>query len=94
LDETTAGLAQGHDVVCVFVNDDVNAAVVDKLADQGTTLFALRSAGCNNVAIDQIVKRKLTLIHVPAYSPHAVAEHALALLLTLNRKTHKVKETT
>lgn len=90
MDDSTAALAHGHDVVCAFVNDAVGPSVIDKLYEQGVCLIALRSAGCNNVAIDAIVARKLSLVHVPAYSPHAVAEHALALLLTLNRKTHKV----
>ena len=88
LNEDTVSLASGFDAVCVFVNDTVNAAVVDKLSDLGVQVIALRCAGFNNVDIPRCFG-KLRVFRVPAYSPHAVAEHAMALLLTINRRTHK-----
>ena len=88
LNEDTVSLASGFDGVCVFVNDTVNANVVDKLADLGVRVLALRCAGFNNVDIPRCAG-KLRVFRVPAYSPHAVAEHAMALLLTINRRTHK-----
>lgn len=88
LNEDTASLAAGYDAVCVFVNDTVNAAVVDKLYGYGVKLLVLRCAGFNNVDI-AACHGKLRVFRVPAYSPHAVAEHAMALLLTINRRTHK-----
>jgi D-lactate dehydrogenase len=84
----TAVLAGGHDVVCVFVNDTVNAAVIEILHKHGVKLIALRCAGYNNVDI-AAARDKLRVVRVPSYSPTAVAEHAMALLLTLNRKTHR-----
>lgn len=91
MDEITATLAEPYDVICAFVNDEVSAAVLDKCKTQNIGLIALRSAGCNNVDLEHLGKLELSLVHVPAYSPQAVAEHAMALLLTLSRKTHKVK---
>ena len=88
LDEDTAELAKGCDVVCVFVNDTVNAKVIDKLYENGIRLIALRSAGYNNVDL-QAAFGKIHVVHVPAYSPYAVAEHAIALLLTSVRRIHK-----
>ena len=88
LNEDTVSLAAGFDAVCVFVNDTVNAAVVEKLYDYGVKIIALRCAGFNNVDI-HACQGKLRIFRVPAYSPHAVAEHAMALLLTINRRTHK-----
>lgn len=88
LDEDTVSLAAGFDAVCVFVNDIVNAAVVDKLYQLGVKVIVLRCAGFNNVDI-KACRGKLRVFRVPAYSPHAVAEHAMALLLTINRRTHK-----
>ena len=84
----TAELAKGCDIVCVFVNDDVNAAVIDKLYSLGVKLIALRSAGYNNVDVKHAFG-KIHVVHVPAYSPYAVAEHAMALLLTSVRRIHK-----
>lgn len=89
LDETTAQLALGYDSVCVFVNDRVNPAVLDMLAAQGVRLIALRCAGYNNVDLPHARSLGITVVRVPAYSPHAVAEHAVALLLALNRHLHK-----
>ena len=84
----TAQLAQGCDAVCVFVNDTVDAAVIDKLYGLGVKLIALRSAGYNNVDV-KYAFAKIHVVHVPAYSPYAVAEHAMALLLTSVRRIHK-----
>lgn len=84
----TVNLAAGSDVVCVFVNDVVNAEVIDKLCQGGVKLLALRCAGYNNVDLDHAFGR-LHVVHVPAYSPYAVAEHTMALLLTSIRRIHK-----
>lgn len=88
LNEDTAMLAQGFDGVCVFVNDTINSAVIDILYSIGVKLIALRCAGFNNVDI-KYAQDKLCIVRVPAYSPYAVAEHAMALLLTSIRRTHK-----
>ena len=88
LNEDTASLADGCDAVCVFVNDTVNVAVIDKLYDMGVKLVALRSAGYNNVDIEHAYG-KIHVVHVPAYSPYSVAEHTMALLLTSVRRIHK-----
>ncbi|WP_028519726.1 2-hydroxyacid dehydrogenase [Ruminococcus flavefaciens] len=88
LNEDTAELAKGCEAVCVFVNDTVNAAVIDRLCELGVKTLALRCAGYNNVDI-QYAKGKITVVSVPAYSPYAVAEHAMALLLTSIRRVHK-----
>lgn len=84
----TAVLARGYPVVCAFVNDQLDADVLAALHSGGTQMLALRSAGFNHV--DRSTARRLGLVvaHVPAYSPHAVAEHTIGLMLTLNRKTH------
>ena len=88
LNENTASLARGCDGVCAFVNDTVSAAVIDALCDMGIRILALRCAGFNNVDMRH-AKGKLTVVRVPAYSPYAVAEHAMALLLTSIRRIHK-----
>ncbi len=88
LNEDTVELARGCDAVCVFVNDTVNAQVIDALADMGVKTVALRCAGFNNVDMKHACGR-LHVVHVPAYSPYAVAEHAMALLLTSIRRIHK-----
>ncbi|RXG25465.1 2-hydroxyacid dehydrogenase [Leeuwenhoekiella marinoflava] len=85
----TASLAQDFEAVCVFVNDDLNKKNLEKLADCGIKLIALRCAGFNNVDLAAAAENNITIVRVPAYSPQAVAEHAVALMLTLNRKTHK-----
>lgn len=84
----TCTLAEGCNVVCVFVNDDVNREVIDKLQAMGVKLIALRCAGYNNVDIEYAYG-KIHVVRVPAYSPYAVAEHAMALLLTSIRRIHK-----
>ncbi|MEE1024671.1 MAG: 2-hydroxyacid dehydrogenase [Acutalibacteraceae bacterium] len=88
LNEDTVDLAQNYDGVCAFVNDTVNAAVIDRLAEMGVRLLALRCAGFNNVDMKHAFG-KLHVFRVPAYSPYAVAEHAIALLLTSIRRIHK-----
>lgn len=88
LNEDTVGLANGCDAVCVFVNDTVNAAVIERLYALGVKLIALRSAGYNNVDV-RAAFGKIHVVHVPTYSPYAVAEHAMALLLTSVRRIHK-----
>ena len=88
LTEDTAPLARGCDAVCVFVNDNVNAAVIDLLCDMGIRVLLLRCAGFNNVDLRH-ASGKLTVLRVPAYSPYAIAEHAMALLLTSIRRIHK-----
>ncbi|RRA98068.1 2-hydroxyacid dehydrogenase [Larkinella rosea] len=89
LDETTAELVTGSPVVCLFVNDQANAAVIRTLARQGVRLIVLRCAGFNNVDLDAARQAGIQVMRVPAYSPHSVAEHTLALILALNRKTHR-----
>ena len=88
LNKDTAALAEGCDAVCVFVNDSVDADVIEKLYDCGVKLVALRSAGYNNVDV-RAAYGKIHVVHVPAYSPYAVAEHAAALLLISVRRIHK-----
>ena len=81
-------LTKEADVVCIFVNDTADAAVIDAMADNGVKLLALRCAGFNNVDLTA-AKGKLPVVRVPAYSPYAVAEYSLALMLSLNRKIHR-----
>ena len=88
LNRATAELAKGCDGVCVFVNDTVNAEVIDRLHELGVRMVALRCAGYNNVDLPHAFG-KVHVVHVPAYSPYAVAEHAMALLLTSVRRIHK-----
>ena len=88
LNEDTVSLAKGFDCICIFVNDTVNDKVIDSLCGYGIKLIALRCAGFNNVDIGY-AKGKITVVRVPAYSPYAVAEHTMALLLTAVRNTHK-----
>ena len=88
LNEDTVELARGYDGVCAFVNDTINADVIDRLNDMGIKILALRCAGFNNVDIKH-AQGKLHVFRVPAYSPYAVAEHAIALLLTSIRRIHK-----
>jgi D-lactate dehydrogenase len=89
LQDDTAALADGYDGVCVFVNDNVDAKTIETLAHHGVKLIALRCAGFNNVDLRAAANWKIQVVRVPAYSPFAVAEHAVALLLTLNRKLHR-----
>lgn len=89
LNETTAALVSNTQAVCVFVNDQVNEQVCAQLAAAGVRIIALRCAGFNNVNLEAAKKHQLRVCRVPAYSPESVAEHAVAMILTLNRKTHK-----
>ncbi len=84
----TVPLTAGYDAVCAFVNDDLSASVADVLYKNGIRVVAMRCAGYNNVELKAFF-RKIHVARVPAYSPYAVAEHAVALIMTLNRKTHK-----
>jgi len=89
LTHETAPLAVGFDAVCVFVNDELDEAVLKILAKGGTRLIALRCAGFNNVDLAASQRLGMTVVRVPAYSPYSVAEHTVALILTLNRKVHR-----
>ena len=85
----TAALAKGHAAVCAFVNDVLDRTVLDQLSQGGTKFIALRSAGFNHVDLKRASELGLQVVRVPAYSPHAVAEFAVGLILTLNRKIHR-----
>ncbi|MES1167269.1 MAG: 2-hydroxyacid dehydrogenase, partial [Pseudomonadota bacterium] len=85
----TAPLAAGYPAACIFVNDRADAKVLEALSSGGTRLLALRSAGFNHVDLAAADRLGLTVLRVPAYSPHAVAEHAVGLILCLNRKIHR-----
>ena len=87
--EETASLAKGYDGICAFVNGDLGAPVVEELNRQGVRLILMRCAGYNNVDLDTAAKYGIKVLRVPGYSPEAVAEHAMALVLTANRHTHK-----
>ena len=93
LNHETAPLANGYDVVCVFVNDEVDKETIDCLVENNVKLIALRCAGFNNVDI-KYAQDKIMVVRVPEYSPYAVAEHAVALLLNLNRKLYKAYQRT
>jgi len=85
----TVAMAAGFKVVCVFVNDNLNTKVIESLSGLGVEMIALRCAGFNNVDLAACERCGITVARVPAYSPYAVAEHALALMMTLNRRTHR-----
>lgn len=89
LSEQTSSTAKGFEVVCVFVNDHVDAPCIEKLKEAGVRLVALRCAGFNNVDLNAAKSAAIPVVRVPAYSPHAVAEHTVGLFLTLNRKIHR-----
>lgn len=89
LNAQTAALADGYDVVCAFVNDTLDRPTLVTLKEKGVRYIAMRCAGYNNVDLTAAKELGLPVVRVPAYSPYAVAEHALALILTLSRKTHK-----
>ncbi|MFC3417479.1 2-hydroxyacid dehydrogenase [Algoriphagus hitonicola] len=89
LDRYSAILAKGHEAVCAFVNDHLDKVTLKKLKEEGVKLIALRCAGYNQVDLQEADRLGITVVRVPAYSPEAVAEHAMALILTLSRKTHK-----
>ncbi len=85
----TAALAEGFPGVCAFVNDDLSAPTLERLAAGGTKLLALRSAGFNHVDLETAARLGMTVVRVPAYSPYSVAEYAVGLVLALNRKIHR-----
>jgi D-lactate dehydrogenase len=89
LDATSAPLAKGSDAVCCFVNDDAGAATLEQLAALGVKILLLRCAGFNQVDLEAAKRLGIRVARVPAYSPHAVAEYAVGLLLMLNRKLHR-----
>lgn len=89
LDITTAALADGFPAICAFVNDRLDAAVLERLAEGGTRLVALRCAGFNNVDLRAAERLGIAVARVPAYSPHAVSEFTIALLLALDRRIHR-----
>jgi len=89
LDRNTAALARGHEAVCAFVSDRLNEPTIELLRQGGTRLIALRSAGFNHVDLPAAARLGLPVVRVPEYSPYAVAEHAAALVLALNRKVHR-----
>ena len=89
LNSRTTALAEGCDVVCAFVNDDIGSDTIDRLADRGVNLIALRSAGFNHVDLAAAGRRGMKVVRVPEYSPHAVAEHCVGLILSLNRKIYR-----
>lgn len=89
LSERTARLAKGYEAICAFVSSDVSAPVVRALADAGVKLILMRCAGFNNVDLDAAKECDITVLRVPGYSPEAVAEHAIALAMAVNRRLHK-----
>ena len=89
LNKDTVSLTSGFKVICVFVNDKIDAEVVEELNRRGVELIALRCAGYNNVDIEACQKHGISVVRVPAYSPYAVAEHTIALIMALNRHIHK-----
>ncbi|MFZ7135761.1 2-hydroxyacid dehydrogenase [Avibacterium avium] len=94
LTESTAKMAEHCDVVCIFVNDDGSRKVLEKLAALGVKMVALRCAGFNNVDLKAAQDLGIKVVRVPAYSPEAVAEHTVGLMLTLNRKIHRAYQRT
>jgi D-lactate dehydrogenase len=89
LTNETSSLAYGFEAVCVFVNDRLDTDVLKSIVEHGTRLIALRCAGFNNVDLFAAQKLAMTVVRVPSYSPEAVAEHTIALILSLNRKVHR-----
>jgi D-lactate dehydrogenase len=89
LTSDTAEMATGYDAVCVLVNDKIGRQTIEKLKKSAIKLIALRSAGFDNVDLETAANQQIKVVRVPAYSPQAIAEHAVALILTLTRKTHK-----
>ena len=89
LNANNVALARGSDAVCIFLNDTADAETIRQLADLNVKLIALRCAGFNNVDLNAAARYGIPVVRVPAYSPHAVAEHAVALMLALNRKVHR-----
>ncbi|MCU5775620.1 2-hydroxyacid dehydrogenase [Erwiniaceae bacterium BAC15a-03b] len=94
LNERTAKTAIGCEAVCIFVNDDGSRAVLEELAELGVKFIALRCAGFNNVDLDAAKELGIRVVRVPAYSPEAVAEHAVGMMMTLNRRIHRAYQRT
>lgn len=94
LDSSTIKTAEGYDAVCIFVNDDADKAVMEGLARLGVKILALRCAGFNNVDLSAAKASGIKVVRVPAYSPEAVAEHAVGLMMSLNRKIHRAYQRT
>eukprot|EP00965_Chrysotila_dentata_P243245 6205316-Pleurochrysis_carterae.AAC.4 len=92
LDQQTAKLAQGSDAVCAFVNDDLSAPTLEVLAEGGVRCVALRCAGYDRVDCDAATSLAMSILRVPGYSPYAIAEHAVCLMLSLNRQIVKATE--
>ena len=88
LNEETVDLSKGYEVVCAFTNDTINKNVIDMMAENGVKLLAMRCAGFNNVSLKDINER-FKVVRVPAYSPYAIAEYTVGMILALNRKIHK-----
>ncbi|HEX4850998.1 MAG TPA: 2-hydroxyacid dehydrogenase, partial [Puia sp.] len=86
LNTETGNLAKGNDAVCIFVNDDASAVILESLHQEGIRYVVLRSAGYNNVDLKKAKELNIKVARVPAYSPYAVADHTIALILALNRK--------
>ncbi len=89
LNASSAALARGHDAVCVFVNDRADAAAIGEFRELGVKVIATRSAGFNHIDLAAAAAAGIAVVRVPEYSPHAVAEHAMCLILALNRKIHR-----
>ena len=89
LNSSTASLAKGFDAICAFVNDKIDKETIEILSKNGIKGIAMRCAGYNNVDLQAAEDNHIKVMNVPVYSPYAIAEHAVALILTLNRKTHK-----
>lgn len=94
LTRCTARLAENHEVVCAFVNDELDRKVLELLSKQGVKMIALRCAGFNNIDLDAAESLDMTVARVPAYSPHAVAEHSVAMMLSACRKLHRAHNRT
>ena len=94
LNESTARLAEYCEVVCIFVNDNGSRKVLEKLAALGVKIMALRCAGFNNVDLKAAQELGIQVVRVPAYSPEAVAEHTIGLMMTLNRRIHRAYQRT
>lgn len=89
LNEKSLNLLENSAAICVFVNDKITGSVIEQLVKKGVKIIALRCAGFNNVDLEAAGRNNIRVVRVPAYSPHAVAEHAVAMIMALNRKTHK-----
>ena len=88
LKQNNVALTKGFDIVCVFVNDIIDKSIIDSLVESGVKLIALRCAGYNNVDFKSLNNR-IRVVRVPSYSPYSIAEHTVALILSLNRKIHR-----